>query len=126
MFSFFFLAIPQQFHASQYLSIYSFNLFRTIVAFLKARYPAPKFVGPGGAAIPFPEGSNVELFNHCFANMDTFEDKHMDYEKDYCESLDASRVLNLLDALYLNPQNTHAISLMTIKANADIPQWFTS
>jgi hypothetical protein len=83
------------------LSVYGFNLFRKTVAFLKARYPAPKFVNPDGAAIPFPEGSNAELFNHCFANMDTFEDKHMDYEKDYCESLDSCRASNLLDALSL-------------------------
>jgi hypothetical protein len=31
--------------------------------------------------------------------MDTFEDKHMDHEQDYCEYLDASRTSNLLDAL---------------------------
>jgi hypothetical protein len=74
---------------------------RKIVAFLKARYPAPKFVDPDGAGIPFPEGSNVELFNHCFESMDIFEDKHMDYEKDYCESLGASRASNLLAALSL-------------------------
>jgi hypothetical protein len=61
------------------------NFFRKIVAFLKARYPAAKIVDPDGAEISFPEGSNVELFNHCFENMDNFEDKHMDYEKDYCE-----------------------------------------
>jgi hypothetical protein len=74
-----------------YLSIYGFNFFRKIVAFLKARYPAPKFVDPDGAAIPFPEDSNVELCNHYFGNMDTFEGKHMDHEKDYYESSDASR-----------------------------------
>jgi hypothetical protein len=68
------------------LSIYGINFFRKIIAFLKARYPAPKFVDPDEDGISFPEGSNVELFNHWFENMDTFEDKHMDYEKNYCES----------------------------------------
>ena len=83
------------------LSIYGSNFFRKIVAFLKARYPAPKFVDLDGAGISFPEGSNGELFNHCFGNMDNFEDKHMDYEKDYCEYSDASRTSNLLDDLFL-------------------------
>jgi hypothetical protein len=93
MFCFTFLSI------GSCLSIHGFNFFRNIVAFLKARYPAPKFVDPVGAGIPFPEGSNGEVFIHCFENMDTFEDKHMDYEQDYCEYLDASRTSNLLDAL---------------------------
>jgi hypothetical protein len=83
------------------LLIYGFNFFRKIVAFLKARYPAPKLVDPDGAGIPFPEGSNGELLNHCFENMDIFEDKHMDYDKDCCESLGASRATNLLVALSL-------------------------
>ena len=96
------LTIPQVFHDSQFMVLTSS---RKIVAFLKARYPAPKFVDPDRAGIPFPEGSNIELFNHCFENMDIFEDKHMDYEKDYCESFVASRTSNLLDVLLLNSQN---------------------
>lgn len=67
------------------------NFSRKIVAFLKARYPAPKFEDPDEDEIPFPEGSNVELFNEWFGNMNHFEDKHMDYEKDYCKFQTTSR-----------------------------------
>lgn len=61
------------------------NFNSKIVAFLKARYPAPRFEDPDEEQVAFPEGSNVELFNHWFENMDKYEDKHMDYEKDYCK-----------------------------------------
>ncbi|PMD47624.1 hypothetical protein L207DRAFT_628242 [Hyaloscypha variabilis F] len=54
-----------------------------IVAFLKARYPAPKVVDAEEVQAEFPEGSNAELFGHWFGNMDHFEDKHMNYEEDY-------------------------------------------
>ncbi|KAN0104726.1 Acyl-CoA N-acyltransferase [Hyaloscypha variabilis] len=54
-----------------------------IVAFLKARYPAPKVVDAEEEQAEFPEGSNAELFGHWFGNMDHFEDKHMNYEEDY-------------------------------------------
>lgn len=114
------LNIPEGFK----FPIHDIKFFRKPVAFLKARYPAPKFVNPDGAAILFPEGSNVQLFNHCFGNMDTFEDKHMDYEKDYCESLGASRASGgffyFFMLFFLNPQNTQAISRTTIEANTNI------
>ncbi len=108
------------------LSIHGFDFFRAIFAFLKARYPAPKFVGPDGAAIPSPKGSNVELFNHWFEKMYSFEDKHMDYQKDYCECVDASRASIFSMLFLLNPQNIQAIFITTIKANAGISQSFTS
>jgi hypothetical protein len=109
------LTIPQVFHDSQFMVLTSS---RKIVAFLKARYPAPKFVDPDRAGIPFPEGSNIELFNHCFENMDIFEDKHMDYEKDYCESFVASRTSNLLDALSLESAKYSGDFSYDGKANA--------
>ena len=82
MFTYPFRLTPQLFHASQFMVLTSSE---KLSLSSKARYPAPKFVNPDGAGTPFPEGSNVELFNHCFENMDNFEDKHMDDEKDYCE-----------------------------------------
>lgn len=52
---------------------------------MKARYPAPKDDNPDEEEPTFPVGSNVELLCHWFENMDHFEDKHMNYEKDYCK-----------------------------------------
>jgi hypothetical protein len=72
---------------SLYLEAYELTVPRKIVAFLKARYPAPKVVDAEEEQAEFPEGSNAELFGHWFGNMDHFEDKHMNYEEDYCELL---------------------------------------
>jgi len=72
---------------SLYLEAYELTVPRKIVAFLKARYPAPKVVDGEEVQAEFPEGSNAELFGHWFGNMDHFEDKHMNYEEDYCELL---------------------------------------
>ncbi|KAE9363739.1 hypothetical protein N431DRAFT_564342 [Stipitochalara longipes BDJ] len=54
-----------------------------IVAFLKARYPAPKVVNADEEQAGLPEGSNAELFGHWFGNMEHFEDKHLNFEEDF-------------------------------------------
>jgi hypothetical protein len=64
---------------------FSSNYSSKIVAFLKARYPAPKSENPDEGQAAFPEGSNLELINRWFANMNSYEDKHMNYEKDFCK-----------------------------------------
>ncbi|KUJ06244.1 uncharacterized protein LY89DRAFT_790642 [Mollisia scopiformis] len=56
-----------------------------IVAFEKVRYPAkPAENGEEEHEAP-PEGTNVELLMHWFEQMDLYQDKHMDFEKDCCK-----------------------------------------
>jgi hypothetical protein len=60
------------------------NFNRKIVAFAKVRYPAP-FNGEEEFKEEPPRGTNLELFEHWFENMDKHHHKHSDYVKDYCE-----------------------------------------
>ncbi|KAF8857924.1 hypothetical protein BDZ45DRAFT_674390 [Acephala macrosclerotiorum] len=52
------------------------------VAFTKVRYPAKPAERTQEHDAP-PEGTNVPLLMHWFEQMDTYRDKHMNYEKDF-------------------------------------------
>lgn len=67
------------------LSVVVLTFCSKIVAFARCRYPAQKPAHDEDDG-EFPKGSNAELLSHWFERMDYFKDKHLDYEKDFCES----------------------------------------
>ncbi len=54
---------------------------------MKVRYPVKLAEHAEEDTEAPPEGTDMNLLMHWFERMDEFRDKHMDYEKDYCELL---------------------------------------
>jgi len=86
-----------------------------IAAFMSVRDPTshPKEGHEEEEEHGFPRGVNAELLTHWFGNMDFYKEKHMDYEKDYCEyrqsilRLGAADAVGSLLILYSRQHNIH-------------------